>query len=290
MQAPAGCGCCGCGCGGWRRRQRAAAPAPDALGSGKTTLLLQLQELRSPSAARARRRARATVAPEPPPPPPPTRAPPPQPTVGTELVRAPTGRRRAPRRLLLREVGGQMAPLWPAFFAEAAAVVFVVDARAPEALPRAAGEIAKALEHPGTQGKPVCIFFSASRASGGGAAGEPLAGAAPAPEAAEQLLGLAELAARHPGRIRVVRDFASGGSGGLGDGGGSGGNGSGGWAGRSSSAALREAAVAELLEWLADAARAAREAAGAAGVRRQKRRGWRQWWRPSRRAAVVPEG
>ena len=47
-----------------------------------------------------------------------------------------------------REVGGQMLPIWHAFYAEAAGVIYVVDTSDAPTLAQSAMELTELLQHP----------------------------------------------------------------------------------------------------------------------------------------------
>lgn len=47
-----------------------------------------------------------------------------------------------------RELGGQMSPIWPDYYSECRAVIFVVDVGDNAALPPATVELYEAMQHP----------------------------------------------------------------------------------------------------------------------------------------------
>eukprot|EP00946_MAST-07B_sp_MAST-7B-sp1_P001945 g1945.t1 len=64
--------------------------------------------------------------------------------------------------VMLREVGAAMAPMWPAFFAACAVLVFVVDASDMSRLPEAAVELWSLLGAERLKATPVLLVLSKS--------------------------------------------------------------------------------------------------------------------------------
>lgn len=62
-----------------------------------------------------------------------------------------------------REVGGQMQPIWHHYYAEAAAVLFVVDVAAPEAIAEAAIQLFDLLKQPQLQVRVATLRFGGGR-------------------------------------------------------------------------------------------------------------------------------
>ncbi|KAF8059665.1 HAK2 [Scenedesmus sp. PABB004] len=184
-------------------RACARSPAPTVLvvgpeGAGKSVLLQRLADLARPASCGTSATGRVH----------PLAPPPTLPTVGTELRRLRPSRRHLPRGLVLREVGGAMQPLWPHFYAEAAAVLFVAEPAAggppsprgaeqsgeqqlcppgsdgeqqqPKKRRRPASgaaasaeQLAGVLGHPELRGKPLCVLLNKMDEPGALAAGAP---------------------------------------------------------------------------------------------------------------------
>ncbi|KAG1668984.1 hypothetical protein FOA52_000577 [Chlamydomonas sp. UWO 241] len=64
------------------------------------------------------------------------------------------------KSLMMREVGGQMAPLWPTYFEDCRMVLFVVDASDAAAVAPAAVELCEMMSHPAMADKPVCVVLT----------------------------------------------------------------------------------------------------------------------------------
>ncbi|WIA21560.1 hypothetical protein OEZ85_000755 [Tetradesmus obliquus] len=156
-------------------------------GSGKSVLLGQIAAhharrtplLQGPGSA-------AAVAPLPPPDT--------MPTTGTELLKLPPVKGGLlPRGVILREVGGQMQPIWHHYYEEAAAVLFVVDAAQPSRLADSAMLLFDLLQDPQLQDKPMCVLLNKRDQ----------------PDALSQsqldtVLRLHDLRLSHPGRLQVL--------------------------------------------------------------------------------------
>ncbi|KAF6263824.1 ADP-ribosylation factor family-domain-containing protein [Scenedesmus sp. NREL 46B-D3] len=116
------------------------------------------------------------------------------PTTGTELLKLPPVKAGLlPRGLILREVGGQMQPIWHHYYDEAAAVLFVVDAAQTSSLADAAMLLFDLLQDQHLQGKPLCVLLN-KRDRPGALSQSQLDGA----------LRLHDLRLSHPGRLQVL--------------------------------------------------------------------------------------
>ncbi|GAX82857.1 hypothetical protein CEUSTIGMA_g10283.t1 [Chlamydomonas eustigma] len=74
---------------------------------------------------------------------------------------APNGATKLPfNSLILREVGGQMSPLWPQYFEDCRMAIFVVDAADAGAITPAVVELFEMLQHPKMKNKPVCTILN----------------------------------------------------------------------------------------------------------------------------------
>eukprot|EP00775_Hariotina_reticulata_P003800 gene3800-4057_t len=84
------------------------------------------------------------------------------PTVGTELETLLINRGCCHRRTVtIREVGGCMRQLWPQYYQEATAVLFVADAAStPSQLEQAAQALCEVLQHGDVQSKPLCLLIN----------------------------------------------------------------------------------------------------------------------------------
>mmetsp|Transcript_37633 Transcript_37633/g.83783 ORF Transcript_37633/g.83783 Transcript_37633/m.83783 type:complete len:234 (-) Transcript_37633:928-1629(-) len=81
-------------------------------------------------------------------------------TIGTEMVEVPCPKGMPFRRIMLREVGGQMCPLWPQYYPDCLMLLFVVDAADAGSIAAASVELMEMLQHPATKDKPVCVALS----------------------------------------------------------------------------------------------------------------------------------
>jgi ADP-ribosylation factor related protein 1 len=79
-----------------------------------------------------------------------------RPTVGLNIGRVDVG----PHRLVLWDLGGQasLRAIWPRYFAEAAAIIFVVDSGDPERFDEAKAELEQVVAHPDLRGVPVLVL------------------------------------------------------------------------------------------------------------------------------------
>jgi len=78
------------------------------------------------------------------------------PSIGTELMQIMADK----RSLVLREMGGSMIPVWPRYFAECDAVIFVIDAAAATALGASSVELFTALGAEDLRTKPVLVAIN----------------------------------------------------------------------------------------------------------------------------------
>eukprot|EP00879_Flechtneria_rotunda_P011623 GHRR01012141.1.p1 GENE.GHRR01012141.1~~GHRR01012141.1.p1 ORF type:complete len:217 (+),score=72.96 GHRR01012141.1:182-832(+) len=124
------------------------------------------------------------------------------PTLGTELVQLPAVQRLLSTPLMIREVGGQMRPIWHNYYSEAVAVVFVVDAAAPSALAEATMELFELLQHPTLHAKPLCVVLSKCDAPSRLSRGQ-----------LDAAMRLHDLQLQHPGRLHVQAASAATGAG-----------------------------------------------------------------------------
>jgi len=74
---------------------------------------------------------------------------------------APNGAIKLPfSSLILREVGGQMSPLWPQYYEDCHMAIFVVDAADKGTIAPAVVELFEMLQHPKMKNKPVCTILN----------------------------------------------------------------------------------------------------------------------------------
>lgn len=64
------------------------------------------------------------------------------------------------RSILIREVGGQMSPLWPQYYDDCHMVLFVVDVSDASTLATAAVELCDTMQHSKVKGKPICVVLN----------------------------------------------------------------------------------------------------------------------------------
>ncbi|XP_071672669.1 ADP-ribosylation factor-like protein 16 isoform X3 [Patagioenas fasciata] len=77
------------------------------------------------------------------------------PTVGTNLSDL-----RLPRRARLRELGGCMGPIWPSYYGECSAVLFVVDAANPTQVSSSCVQLLSVLSAAPLAAVPVLVLFN----------------------------------------------------------------------------------------------------------------------------------
>ncbi|NXU53271.1 ARL16 protein, partial [Turnix velox] len=79
----------------------------------------------------------------------------PVPQVGTNLTEL-----RLPRRAMLRELGGCMAPIWHSYYGECSALMFVVDAADPTGVSGACVQLLSVLCAAPLAAVPVLVLFN----------------------------------------------------------------------------------------------------------------------------------
>ncbi|XP_065708357.1 ADP-ribosylation factor-like protein 16 isoform X1 [Patagioenas fasciata] len=84
------------------------------------------------------------------------------PTVGTNLSDL-----RLPRRARLRELGGCMGPIWPSYYGECSAVLFVVDAANPTQVSSSCVQLLSVLSAAPLAAVPVLVLFNKMSCPGG---------------------------------------------------------------------------------------------------------------------------
>ncbi|KAM6111244.1 ADP-ribosylation factor-like protein 16 [Pterocles gutturalis] len=109
-----------------------------AAGGGKSLLARRLRHLSAPEGAPELGEPPAT-----------------QPTVGTNLTDL-----RLPRRVTLRELGGCMAPVWPSYYGECSALLFVVDAASPTQVSSSCVQLLSVLSAAPLAAVPVLLLFN----------------------------------------------------------------------------------------------------------------------------------
>ncbi|KAM6049783.1 ADP-ribosylation factor-like protein 16 [Theristicus caerulescens] len=77
------------------------------------------------------------------------------PTVGTNLTDL-----RLPRRVTVRELGGCMGPIWPSYYGECSALLFVVDAANPTQVSSSCVQLLSVLSAEQLASVPVLILFN----------------------------------------------------------------------------------------------------------------------------------
>ncbi|KAM7001860.1 LOW QUALITY PROTEIN: ADP-ribosylation factor-like protein 16 [Passerculus sandwichensis] len=77
------------------------------------------------------------------------------PTVGTNLTDL-----RLPRRVTVRELGGCMGPIWPSYYSECSALLFVVDASNPTQLSSSCIQLLSVLSAAPLASVPVLVLFN----------------------------------------------------------------------------------------------------------------------------------
>ncbi|XP_056197341.1 LOW QUALITY PROTEIN: ADP-ribosylation factor-like protein 16 [Falco biarmicus] len=78
-----------------------------------------------------------------------------QPTVGTNLTDL-----RLPRRVTVRELGGCMGPIWPSYYGECSALLFVVDAGNPTQVSSSCIQLLSVLSAAQLASVPVLVLFN----------------------------------------------------------------------------------------------------------------------------------
>uniref|UniRef100_A0A8C3CSS0 ADP ribosylation factor like GTPase 16 n=1 Tax=Cairina moschata TaxID=8855 RepID=A0A8C3CSS0_CAIMO len=77
------------------------------------------------------------------------------PTVGTNLTELPL-----PPRVTVRELGGCMGPIWPSYYGDCGAVMFVVDAANPTQVSSSCVQLLALLSAPQLAAVPVLVLFN----------------------------------------------------------------------------------------------------------------------------------
>ncbi|XP_028912601.1 ADP-ribosylation factor-like protein 16 isoform X4 [Ornithorhynchus anatinus] len=108
--------------------------------------------------------------------------PPTQPTVGTNLTDL-----VVQRKMVVRELGGRMAPIWPSYYGSARAVMFVIDASDPTQLSSSCAQLLSVLSAEQLATAPVLVLFNKMRwraCSASRTSSPPPAGPSPPPASA----------------------------------------------------------------------------------------------------------
>ncbi|NXF24405.1 ARL16 protein, partial [Rhodinocichla rosea] len=79
----------------------------------------------------------------------------PVPQVGTNLTDL-----RLPRRVTVRELGGCMGPIWPSYYSECSALLFVVDASNPTQVSSSCIQLLSVLSAAPLASVPVLVLFN----------------------------------------------------------------------------------------------------------------------------------
>ncbi|NXY00185.1 ARL16 protein, partial [Centropus bengalensis] len=77
------------------------------------------------------------------------------PQVGTNLTDL-----RLPRRVTVRELGGCMGPIWPSYYGECSALLFVVDAADPTQVSSSCVQLLSVLSAEPLAAVPVLVIFN----------------------------------------------------------------------------------------------------------------------------------
>uniref|UniRef100_A0A674GVB3 ARF like GTPase 16 n=2 Tax=Taeniopygia guttata TaxID=59729 RepID=A0A674GVB3_TAEGU len=77
------------------------------------------------------------------------------PTVGTNLTDL-----RLPRRVTVRELGGCMGPIWPSYYGECSALLFVVDASNPTQVSSSCIQLLSVLSAAPLASVPILVLFN----------------------------------------------------------------------------------------------------------------------------------
>ncbi|NXR35352.1 ARL16 protein, partial [Zosterops hypoxanthus] len=79
----------------------------------------------------------------------------PVPQVGTNLTDL-----RLPRKVTVRELGGCMGPIWPSYYSECSALLFVVDASNPSQVSSSCIQLLSVLSAEPLASVPVLVLFN----------------------------------------------------------------------------------------------------------------------------------
>ncbi|NXD93470.1 ARL16 protein, partial [Chaetorhynchus papuensis] len=112
-----------------------------AAGGGKSLLVRRLRHIRAPGRPRGSGHGRTQPAPVP--------------QVGTNLTDL-----RLPRRVTVRELGGCMGPIWPSYYSECSALLFVVDASNPTQVSSSCIQLLSVLSAAPLASVPVLVLFN----------------------------------------------------------------------------------------------------------------------------------
>ncbi|KAM6245624.1 LOW QUALITY PROTEIN: ADP-ribosylation factor-like protein 16 [Porphyrio hochstetteri] len=77
------------------------------------------------------------------------------PTVGTNLTDL-----RLPRKVTVRELGGCMGPIWPSYYGECGALLFVIDAASPTQVSASCVQLLSVLSAAQLASVPVLVLFN----------------------------------------------------------------------------------------------------------------------------------
>ncbi|XP_075025359.1 ADP-ribosylation factor-like protein 16 isoform X1 [Calonectris borealis] len=121
----------------------AGRPGPTCLllgaaGGGKSLLARRLRHIRAEEGAAELGEPPATL-----------------PTVGTNLTDL-----RLPRKVTVRELGGCMGPIWPSYYGECSALLFVVDAANPTQVSSSCIQLLSVLSAEQLASVPVLVLFN----------------------------------------------------------------------------------------------------------------------------------
>ncbi|KAM7088968.1 ADP-ribosylation factor-like protein 16 [Ciconia maguari] len=121
----------------------AGRPAPTCLllgaaGGGKSLLARRLRQLSAEEGTAELGEPPATL-----------------PTVGTNLTDL-----RLPRKVTVRELGGCMGPIWPSYYGECSALLFVVDAANPTQVSSSCVQLLSVLSAEPLASVPVLVLFN----------------------------------------------------------------------------------------------------------------------------------
>lgn len=75
--------------------------------------------------------------------------------MGTNLTELPL-----PPRVMVRELGGCMGPIWPSYYGDCGAVMFVVDAANPTQVSSSCVQLLALLSAPQLATVPVLVLFN----------------------------------------------------------------------------------------------------------------------------------
>ncbi|XP_054026803.1 ADP-ribosylation factor-like protein 16 [Dryobates pubescens] len=121
----------------------AGRPVPTCLllgaaGGGKTLLARRLRQLSAEAGPAELGEPPATL-----------------PTVGTNLTDL-----RLPRKVTVRELGGCMGPIWPSYYDECSALMFVIDAASPTQVSSSCVQLLSVLSAAPLASVPVLVLFN----------------------------------------------------------------------------------------------------------------------------------